>query len=549
MSADTVTTLRSWSRTPSVRTLLTAVGYFALYLLLDWASYVEPLHNTSFTPWNPNTGLAMAFLLRSGGAGAPLVALSIFVGELLTDAVPVPWQVLALTSVYVTAVYTAAAWLLRRRAIAPPLTNLRGAAWFAAVMAVAAGAAAAGYSSVHVAAGELRPEEFWASGLRLWIGDFNGIVALVPLLALPTPWRALRQTARHGRREMGVHRAGLALTLAVAFAVAAARDIRLFYPLFAPVAWMALRYGVGGAMLSVSLVQAALVAALKFTPGPVSIFDMQFPVLSLGLTALFLGALATQHDTILRTLREQESALQRSIRFAAAGELASALTHELNQPMTALLSYVRASELMAGTGSQVDARLGATLQKAAQEAARATEVLRRLREFYRGEGPRLESTDALAVCAHVAEALRDRMRRAAIEFELRRDGSVPAAMTDRTQLEMVIYNLLTNALDALGEPAAYGTRRRRIELGAVADARGVRLSVDDSGPGVTPDLAARLFEPFVTDKSSGMGLGLALSRSFLRHQGGDLWYEPGHLGGARFVILLAHAADGVPHDA
>jgi signal transduction histidine kinase len=549
MSADAVTALRSWSRTLSVRTLLTAVGYFALYLLLDWASYVEPLHNTSFTPWNPNTGLAMAFLLRSGGVGAPLVALSIFVGELLTDAVPVPWGVLGLTSVYVTAIYSAAGWLLRRKALAPPLTTPRGAAWFAAVMAVAAGTAAVGYSGVHVAAGELRSEEFWASGLRLWIGDFNGIIALVPLLALPTPWRALRERARHGRRQVDVHRACLALALDVAFAVAAARDIRLFYPLFAPVTWMALRYGVGGAMLSVSLVQAALVAALKFTPGPVSIFDMQFPLLSLGLTALFLGALATQHDTILRTLREQESALQRSIRFAAAGELASALTHELNQPMTALVSYVRASELMAGNGSDVDPRLGATLQKATQEAARATGVLRRLREFYRGEGPHLEPTDALAVCAHVAEALQDRMRRAAIEFELRRDGAVRTAMTDRTQLEIVIYNLLTNAVDALGEPGAHGARRRRIELSAAADARGVRLMVDDSGPGVTTELAARLFEPFVTDKSSGMGLGLALSRSFLRHQGGDLWYEPGHLGGARFIILLAHVENGVRHDA
>ena len=127
-------------------------------------------------------------------------------------------------------------------------------------------------------------------------------------------------------------------------------------------------------------------AALKLTPGPISVFDLQFPLLSLGITALFLGALATQRDTALRQVREQEAALQRSIRFAAAGELATALTHELNQPMTALLSYVRASELMASTLANADERLATTLHKAGEEAVRATAVLRRLREFYRGEG-------------------------------------------------------------------------------------------------------------------------------------------------------------------
>ena len=80
------------------RTLVVAAGYFALYLLLDWASYVEPLPHTSITPWNPNTGVLMALLLARGPRWAPLVAISNFVGELVTDAGPPPWPVLALTS-------------------------------------------------------------------------------------------------------------------------------------------------------------------------------------------------------------------------------------------------------------------------------------------------------------------------------------------------------------------------------------------------------------------------------------------------------------------
>src|SRR2546430_14044828 len=116
--------------------------------------------------------------------------------------------------------------------------------------------------------------------------------------------------------------------------------------------------------------------------------------------------------------------------------------------MTALLSYVRSAVLMTEPLACADERLAGTLRKAGEQAGRAAAVLRRLREFYRGEGARLEPTDALSVCARVAEALRDRMRRSAVEFELRNRAGLPSVMVDRTQLEIVIHNLLTNCLDA-----------------------------------------------------------------------------------------------------
>jgi len=542
MTDDSTTAIRPWTSLPSARTVGRGAAYFALYLLLDWASYVEPLHHTSITPWNPNTGVSFALLLWGGSRWAPLVALSVFVGEILTDDAPVSWDVLALTSLYIAAVYAAAAGWLRRRALGPPIMTARGATWFAGVTAVATGIAAAGYTGILTASGQMRAEEFWASVGRYWVGDFNGIIALVPVLLLTVNWRALPHEMRQRRQELSLQALGIVLGVALAFALAALRDVRLFYPLFVPVAWISLRNGVPGGMIAVSLVQAALVAALKLTPGPISVFDLQFPLLSLGITALFLGALATQRDTALRQVREQEAALQRSIRFAAAGELATALTHELNQPMTALLSYVRASELMAGTLANADERLATTLHKAGEEAVRATAVLRRLREFYRGEGARLEATDAVAVCTRAAHALQDRIRRSAVEFQLRRDENLPSVVTDRTQLEIVVYNLLTNSLDAFDAQPAPAGRSRKIELTATAAAEHVLICVEDSGPGVSAELAGRLFEPFVTDKMSGMGLGLALSRSLLRHQGGDLWFEPGRLGGARFVMRLPTGA-------
>src|SRR5438270_490770 len=384
-----------------------------------------------------------------------------------------------------------------------------------------------------------RATDAWAAVARHWIGEFSGIIALTPPLPLRTNRAALRERLRHNRRELILQGLGAVAGVTLAFALAAARDVRLFYPLFAPVTWVALRHGVPGAMISVSLVQAALVAALELTPGSIPLFDVQFPLLSLGITALFLGALATQRDAALRRVREQDAALQRSMRFAVAGELASALTHELNQPMTAMLSYVRSAELMTEPLARVDERLAATLRKAGEQAGRAAAVLRRLREFYRGEGARLEPTDALSVCARVAEALRDRMRRGAVEFELNRRAGIPSVMVDRTQLEIVVHNLLTNCLDAFDAVPASGSRARRIELAAEVRGADVLIAVDDSGPGIAPNVMDRLFEPFVTNKLTGMGLGLSLSRTFLLHQGGDLWTEPSRLGGSRFVVRLA----------
>jgi two-component system, LuxR family, sensor kinase FixL len=532
------TAIRLWGRIFVPQSWVVAAGFLALYLLLDWASYVEPLPHTSITPWNPNTGVVMALLLAYGGRWVPLVAFGIFAGELVTDDGPPPWRVLALTSVYLATVYACAAWALRHRGLQRTIESPKEAGWFAGVTALATGAAAAGYVGILGSAGQLSAEETWASFARYWIGEFSGIIALTPVLLLRVELAALAEEFRRNKRELILQGLGAVIGVGFAFALAAARDVRLFYPLFAPVTWIALRHGVPGAMLSVSLVQAALVAALELTPGSIPLFDVQFPLLALGITALFLGALANQRDAALRQMRSADAALQRSLRFAVAGQLASALTHELNQPMTALISYVRASELMSAAQPGADARLTSTLRKAGEEALRAAEVLRRLREFYRGEGARPEPTDATALCAHVAEALQDRMRRGAVEFELYAPAGLPTVMVDRTQLEIVIHNLLTNSLDAFDALQAKRLQPRRIEIAAERHGEDVLLSVEDSGPGIAPSVTERLFQPFVTSKTSGMGLGLSLSRTFLRHQGGDLCFEPSRLGGARFIIRL-----------
>jgi PAS domain S-box-containing protein len=253
------------------------------------------------------------------------------------------------------------------------------------------------------------------------------------------------------------------------------------------------------------------------------------------------GSLVTVRDATDRRraeeqLRERDASLARAMRFAVAGELASALAHELNQPITALVSYLRASEILTSQSASLDDRVQTTLSKAAKEAIRASEVLRRLRDFYQGGALKRERISIHAVCEAAARAFQDRLRRAEASLSVSVDPEIPAIEGDSLQLEMVLHNLLANAVDAVMQaPVA----QRRLELHATCSDGVVTFVVEDSGPGIAPEVARRLFEPFVTSKPDGMGLGLAISRSLIRARGGELSFAPSaKLGGASFTVRI-----------
>ena len=248
---------------------------------------------------------------------------------------------------------------------------------------------------------------------------------------------------------------------------------------------------------------------------------------------------ATERHAAEARLRERDTALARSMRFAVAGELASALTHELKQPIAALVSYLQAAQMLVSPQGPADPRLPETLGKATDQAMRAAGVLGRLRDFYQGGTPRAAAVDVAGLLDGVCAAFADRMRRDGIELDLRVPPGLPPAQCDRVQLEMVLHNLLGNAIEAVsGQPPG----GRRVSVAADRENAGLRLEVDDSGPGLAGEVRSRLFEPFVTTKPDGMGLGLAISRSLLQAQAGDLRHATGRLGGACFIIKLPATA-------
>jgi signal transduction histidine kinase len=513
------------------------------YVILDRVSYVFPLAPFAITPWSPPAGLSVAFLLLAGLRFAPAVALAALLADVLVRGGAVHLGFSAASSVVIAGCYAGvAAFLLRTARIDPALRALRDVAWLTATAVPASLALAGAYVGLHTAAGLIPRAALAASILRFWIGDMIGIVVTTPVLLVLATWRRGEPRApARGALETAAQSAAASAALGIVLWIGPPDAPRFFYLLFPPFIWIALRRGLRGTIVATLAVQVALIAVLHLRRFPdEGVLELQLLMLSLALVGLFLGITV---DERARAVRKEEE-LAGVLRFAAAGQVASSLAHELNQPLYALATYVQSCQILAADPAGDRALLTDLMGKAVAEVGRAGEVVKRLREFFQTGATRLERVPVVRLLDAAAEASRRRAERHRIALTV--DGSAAGAgavACDPLQLEIVLHNLVGNAVDAI----CSGPRERReIRLGARRREDQVELRVEDSGPGIAPEAAARLFEPFTTTKAQGMGMGLAISRYIVEAHGGRLWAAPLPAGTA-FYVSLPDAAE--PSDA
>ncbi|WP_395673074.1 nitrogen regulation protein NR(II) [Phenylobacterium sp.] len=256
----------------------------------------------------------------------------------------------------------------------------------------------------------------------------------------------------------------------------------------------------------------------------------------------------TERQAAEARVQALQSELVHISRVTAMGEMASALAHELNQPLAAIGAYLKGSTRMLAQPSPDPARLSEALTKAAEQALRAGEIIRRLREFAaRGETERrIESLRSIVEEA-AALALVG-AQETGVVATFRYDPSIDQVMADRVQIQQVVLNLIRNAIDAMSGPGSETTPggRREIAVAVEPDGPGMaQVRVADTGPGIDPEVAAQLFTPFVTTKREGMGVGLSISRTIVEAHGGRIWVEPTPGGGAtfRFTVRTAGAEE------
>lgn len=248
----------------------------------------------------------------------------------------------------------------------------------------------------------------------------------------------------------------------------------------------------------------------------------------------FIRDLTERQQTEAR-LQELQSELVHISRLTSMGEMASALAHELNQPLSAIANYMKGSRRLLENKADPDSSMiRDAMEKAAEQALRAGQIIRRLRDFVaRGETERrLESITKLIEEASALALVGAKER--AVRVVYRFDPSLDLIFADKVQIQQVVLNLMRNAIESMEE-----SDRRELTIATHADPEGmITVTVSDTGPGIAPEIASQLFQPFVTTKPQGMGVGLSISRTIVEAHGGHISAEPNPGGGTVFRFTL-----------
>lgn len=237
-------------------------------------------------------------------------------------------------------------------------------------------------------------------------------------------------------------------------------------------------------------------------------------------------------------VRDLQAELAHVGRLSELGTLASSLAHELNQPLTAITSYCQgAADLLEGEFDPERVEMAKeALRETAEQALRAGQIVRRMRDFLsHGETEHhLESLSQIITEANALALVGS--REYGIEVQINLDPNGDIVFVDRIQIQQVLFNLIRNAIEAM-----IGCPDRLLIISSEADCDMVTVSIEDTGSGIAETLAPQLFQPFITSKQSGMGIGLSICRTIVEAHGGRIWFEPGPESGTNFRFTLPRA--------
>lgn len=509
----------------AVKDLLLGFGFIVAYVLLDWVSYLHPMHGLNITPWNPSLALGLVLWYRFGGIVAVPWFAAILIGEAMVRGLPEKLPVTLVLSAVLTASYGIVAEALRRSLAGELLKDRRHLLSWLAIVVAGTLATSALYVSLLYLSG-LIPAIDWTEALvRFWVGDCVGIVVTMPFFWLLLCDRD-RLRSLLSQWETVAYAILAALLLWVSFGLGGAGEFQYFYLLFLPLVWAAARQGVAGAAIAAFALQAGIIVAVQLqNMVAVTVFELQMLGGVLAFVGLFTGAVVDEKQRVSEELRQ-------TLRLAAAGEMAAALAHELNQPLTALSAYGSACQQLLEQGDRPEL-LRDTIIRMVAESHRAAEVVRRLRDFFRTGATQLERIALSGLIETAVAQFAAKAKAQGVELAV---APVPSCtlLADRLQLEVVLRNLLANAFEAVAVQPA-GQRRILVRTERSGGARiGIRL--EDSGPGLSSAMTSHLFEAFQSSKASGLGLGLVISRAIAKAHGGELAAEAAP--GGIFVLTL-----------
>ncbi|MFZ2980991.1 MAG: ATP-binding protein, partial [Sphingobium sp.] len=242
----------------------------------------------------------------------------------------------------------------------------------------------------------------------------------------------------------------------------------------------------------------------------------------------------TERQQTERRLQDLQAELAHTARVTAMGTLASALAHELNQPLTAIANYMEAARDLLAEPEPDRALLAEALDESAAQALRAGDIIRSLREFIKRGDSHRQPEQLRAVLAEGTALAFIGVDSRGIDMDIATDAGVDMVLINRVQIQQVVINLVRNAVEAM---AGKTVRLLRITAGLDATGR-VEVSVSDSGTGLSPEVERQIFTPFHSTKPAGLGVGLSICQTIVEAHGGRIWATPSRWGGSNFHFTI-----------
>ena len=528
--------------------LLVAVGYY-LAARIGFAFTLQPYPIS--TLWPPNALLLAALLLAPTRAWWWLLAAALPAHLLveLQSGVPVVmvlgWYISNCSEALIGAglVRAFVPWPLR-------LDSLRNAGIFLFGGALAGPLVSSFLDAALVSLIGWGERGYWdLVGTRIFSNTLAALTVaplILTLASIEIPRLRAARTVRFA--EAAALFAGLAATCLVVFDLPQFSNHTapaLFYAPLPFLVWAALRFGPAGTASAIAVMVVATIFGTVNGLGPFAgstpqetAREMQLFLSAVAVPMLLLAVVLHDRARVELDAREQRLQLTHLSRVAMLGELSGGIAHELNQPLTAILSNAQAAQHLIANKSADPEILVEILRDIIAADQRAGEVIRRLRTLFKRGETQFQPLDANELVHEVLGIVHGDLVTRSVEIVPELAATLTRIHGDRVELEQVMLNLVINACDAMAGIApeqrrlTVRTRKVDVEDGAV------QISFSDCGPGFTPDQYAKLFEPFYTTKPRGLGLGLSISRAIIRAHHGRLWGSSTPGKGASFHIVL-----------
>jgi C4-dicarboxylate-specific signal transduction histidine kinase len=337
--------------------------------------------------------------------------------------------------------------------------------------------------------------------------------------------------------ETGLQFAAIIGALVMVFGLSEEREFQLFYILFLPIIWMAVRDGTEGVSVGILITQLGVILGVTFFEGSGELIAFQALVLVLTVTGLIAGQSVTERRRAESQLRLHRESLARLTRLGSMGELAAGVAHEVNQPLTAAGVYMRLVADSIRSGNANTAEAAETAKKAVAQVDRASEVIRRLRALVRLDRSNRTSFSFERIVKQTIELCQPDLDRVSVTARYHPVAALPPVMVDSLQIEQVLLNLVRNSVEAISNS---GSLHGSILIEAkLASSEFVEVWLLDSGPGLSREQIDNGIPPLSSTKPEGLGIGLPLCKSIVEAHGGRLWLDHGPRGTSVHFTLPA----------